>query len=139
MILCLLRGNVRRKDNEMEKERTLNVGDHVIYHDATGRAFNALVTAVHGEICKVQWREDIEGMPGHWNRAIEEGKGPVSVQIPCINVVHVSGNIDKQDPYGRQIERDATSVVHKGDSTAHGYYFRWPDEEPNPVNPSTKL
>jgi hypothetical protein len=49
----------------------------------------------------------------------------------CINVVFVSGDDTKQDPYGRQIER-STSIPHKSNSPVHGFYFRFADEEPNP-------
>jgi hypothetical protein len=48
----------------------------------------------------------------------------------CINVVYVSPDETKQDQYGRQIERNATSVVD-GDSSsaAHGRYWRFTDDE----------
>jgi len=52
----------------------------------------------------------------------------------CINVVLVSGNKDKQDEYGRQIERQ-TSLSHKSTMNVHGFYWRFPDEEPNPYVP----
>lgn len=50
----------------------------------------------------------------------------------CINVVVVSKDEAKGDTYGRQIER-YTSLAHKSVSPVHGNYFRFPDEEPNPV------
>lgn len=34
-----------------------------------------------------------------------------STFVPCINVVYVSGDPDKRDPYGRQIER-LSSLQH---------------------------
>lgn len=113
-------------------ENTLNVGDVVVYVDEYARPHNALVTAVHGEIYKVQWREDIDGMPGHWNAQIIEEKGATRLQIPCINLVYLSGNVNKQDPYGRQTEH-SSSVVYKDDNTAHGNYFMFQGDEPNPV------
>ena len=85
--------------------RAVNVKDHVIYHDEKGRSHQALVTAVHGP--------NTDG------------------SIPCINLVFVSGDETRQDQYGRQIER-LTSIVHKSNSSAHGFYFRFEDEEPNP-------
>ncbi len=113
-------------------ERTLEVSDVVIFVDERGIQHNALVTAVHGEIYECQWREDIEGVGGHWNTEIIEGKGPVRLQIPCINLLYLSGNPNKQDPYGRQCEHE-TSVVYKDDNTAHGNYFMFPGDTPNPV------
>jgi hypothetical protein len=52
----------------------------------------------------------------------------------CVNLVFVSSDESKVDTYGRQIERQ-TSCVHKGSTPVHGNYWRWPDEEPNPVKP----
>jgi hypothetical protein len=49
----------------------------------------------------------------------------------CINVVFVSGDDQKRDSYGRQIER-ATSIPHKDSTSVHGFYFRFEDEEPRP-------
>lgn len=43
------------------------------------------------------------------------------------NVVFTSGDEEKRDSYGRQIER-ATSVVHKSMQPAHGNFWCWPDE-----------
>lgn len=83
------------------------IGGGVIYVDAVGKPHNALLTAVWGEV--------------------DETNGT----YPGVNVVFVSGDETKDDPYGRQIERD-TSVVHKGDQYAHGNYWMWPDEELTP-------
>jgi hypothetical protein len=46
----------------------------------------------------------------------------------CINLIHVSYDPNKQDRYGRQIERDATSVSDADKTTAHGRYWRFPGE-----------
>ncbi len=84
-------------------ERTVHVGETVIYHDPVGGAHDALVTAV-------------------W--------GPA-----CINVVFVTSDENKQDNYGRQIERQ-TSLSHKSVNSFHGFYWRFTDEEPNPYTPA---
>lgn len=47
----------------------------------------------------------------------------------CINIVLVSSDTQKQDQYGRQIERKA-SVSHVSTWQAHGNYWRYSDEEP---------
>ena len=49
----------------------------------------------------------------------------------CINVVFVSGDESRQDSYGRQVER-STSVPHVSESSVHGLYWRFEDEERNP-------
>jgi hypothetical protein len=50
----------------------------------------------------------------------------------CINLVLVSGDESKGDTYGRQIERQ-TSMPHKSMNSAHGHYWMFPGEEPNPI------
>ena len=49
----------------------------------------------------------------------------------CINVVFVSDDANKQDNYGRQIER-ATSCNYKTQMNVHGFYWRFVEDEPNP-------
>ena len=83
--------------------RQPKIGDPVIFHDAGGKPHHALV------IC------------------IFEGHGG-----PMVNVMFVSPDENRQDAYGRQFERE-TSVPCKAGTTVHGYYWRWPEEEPNPV------
>lgn len=48
-----------------------------------------------------------------------------------VNLVIISSDEKRKDEYGRQIERP-TSVAHVSISSAHGYYFRWPEEEARP-------
>lgn len=76
------------------------VGDHVRYVDEHGLPVDALVTAVHGPF----------------------PEEPLAGLIPCINVVYVSSDKTKHDPYGTQIER-ASSVQHQTQTTAHGRYW----------------
>jgi hypothetical protein len=45
----------------------------------------------------------------------------------CINVVFVSSDELRRDNYGRQIEREPTSVCHVSQNP-HGNYWKWPDE-----------
>lgn len=52
----------------------------------------------------------------------------------CINVVFTSLDPAKTDPYGRQTER-YTSFMHGSVNTVHGMYWRFPDEQPNPIVP----
>ena len=86
------------------------IGDAVIYHDKYGVAHNALV--------KISW--DQGGL----------------VKDPCINLVYVSNDEKREDGAGRQTIVE-TSVVHGSNQTAHGFYWRRADEEPNPyVKPS---
>jgi hypothetical protein len=96
----------------MTTNRTLEIGDHVIHIDSRRRRFNALVTAVHGEIREVT---------GH--------DGEKMLSIPCINLTYVSGDARKIDEYGQQLEREATSCVHRSDNSANANCWIFPDEE----------
>lgn len=91
----------------------LEVGSNVIYTDEHFADHVALVTAIWGQ---PDWRE----------HCIE----PNQACVPCINLVYVSGDNTKDDPYGRQIER-STSVVHASSQPAGGACWRM-SEEPRP-------
>ena len=89
----------------------LEVGINVIYTDEHFVDHAALVTAVWGS---PDWREHCQ---------LHTGKPAV----PCVNLVYVSGDKAKDDPYGRQIERN-TSVVHASSQPAGGLCWRMPEE-----------
>jgi len=74
----------------------------VIYFDHSGMPHKAIITAVWG--------------PETYN---------VPAEAPCLNLVYVSTDESKSDPFGRQIERD-TSVPHRAQQQAHGNY--WEEE-----------
>jgi len=76
----------------------MKIGDHVLYVDALSRPRQALVTAV--------WPQ------------YATPTGPA----PGLNLVLVSNDEAKDDPYGRQIERE-TSVVHVSNQPAPGAYW----------------
>lgn len=68
---------------------TLQLGDVVVYVDTLRKKHNALVTAIHGD------PED----------------------NPSINLLIVSTDVNKDDQYGRQIERQS-SIVHSSSQSA---------------------
>lgn len=82
------------------EDREFHVGDRVIFTDSHCEDHNALVTVV-------------------WSPVQDNG---------CCNLVYVSGDESKTDPYGRQIER-VTSIVHKDHNGAPGNCWRFSDEE----------
>jgi hypothetical protein len=82
-------------------ERTLKIGDHVVYVDPQRVEHAALVTHV--------WQQ-IAGGP-----------------LPGCNLTWVSADEARTDTYGRQIERN-TSVVHLSMQPAQACCWRWPDE-----------
>lgn len=89
-----------------EEIKVPKIGDHVVFVDASGHDQNALVGCVFGN-----------------------GAGGV---MPCINLCFVCPDKDREDSYGRQIDRSKTSVVHKSAQVAGGFYWRWPEEEKLP-------
>lgn len=77
----------------------LQEGDVVTYVDPRGVPRPALVTAVWGASPDTEDRE------------------------VGVNLVFVSGDPERKDPYGRQVERE-TSVVHEDSQPAHGNFWR---------------
>lgn len=94
------------------------VGDVVVFHGPCGEAHNALVTAYWGE----------PTLPD----------GSVNPTLGCLNLVFVSDDESRHDDYGRQIERN-TSISYKSTEAVHGFYWRWPEDEPNPYRPPSSV
>ena len=93
--------------------RVPKVGEVVIFVDSSGKDNNALVGCVFGD-----------------------GSGD---KQPCINLAFMSPDTNREDSYGRQVDRSCTSIAHASDQRAHGYYWCWPEEERNPyVKPNTE-
>lgn len=77
-----------------------DVGRHVKYVDEHGAEHDALLTAVHGP----------------------------TLGDNAVNLLYVSLDEAKYDPYGRQVER-ASSVAPDGPQAAHGRFYRVPSVE----------
>lgn len=73
------------------------IGDHVIFVDQVGQERDALVTAVFGS------PDDPH---------------------PPLNLVVVHKESKYEDSYGRQIDRNNTSVVHETNQSAPGFFWR---------------
>ena len=78
-----------------------HVGEPVIFTDPVGKKHYALVTAVWGNF------------------------GEHSV-----NLLYVEEDPAKHDQYGRQINRQYTSVVHRSSQSAHGMYYETVEMRP---------
>jgi hypothetical protein len=96
--------------------RDLKVGCAVVFVDSQRRPHAALVTAWHGGVPDGTSLEDYKASSG-WQHP------------PCLNLVLVSGDANKADPYGRQLERHL-SVGHGDAQTPPrmGVFWLWPDE-----------
>lgn len=79
----------------------LNVGDSVTYVDEHSALHDALITAIHNRTGVIETKED---------------------ELCCINVVYITSDGSKRDPYGQQVER-ASSVQGQSAHTAHGRYW----------------
>lgn len=79
--------------------RVLNVKMAVRFWDEHRVEHDALLTAVHG--------------------TLQRDEDDKIIQIPCVNLVYVSLDESKTDPYGRQVERK-TSVPHTNDLHIEG-------------------
>lgn len=103
-------------------ERKYDHNAAIVYVDPRGVSHAALVTAWWGvaEAQTVGGGTETFGSPPPHAYTSEAGE-------PGCNLLFVSSEADKTDPYGRQIER-ATSVVHRSKQPAHGGFWRWPDE-----------
>lgn len=117
----------------MEKRRP-RVRDVVVYHDGSGKEHNALLKAVWDQSQSVT---DDEGNLVTDEKGVYVTKPMFAsddlTELPCVNLVYVSGDPDRQDNCGRQTQIE-TSVVHKdqGQGAVHGNYWRFPWEEPVP-------
>jgi hypothetical protein len=85
----------------MSEVRQPVIGQSVVFTDAHGMGHPALLTAVHGSAGP------------QWN--------------PSVNLVFVTDDAAKTDPYGRQIERHS-SVVHKTSQGANGMFWTYTEE-----------
>jgi hypothetical protein len=88
-------------------ERELKSGQHVVYVDEWRKAHHAVVTCVWPRMC------------GHHEAS--------NTAIDGCNLVYVTSDVTKKDPYGLQIER-ATSVVHLSMQPAQGRAWCLPEE-----------
>lgn len=89
-------------------ERKYDIGERVIYVDKWGIPRDALITIWWAGGQEVAEYRSANGEPG------------------C-NLAFISGDPNRDDSCGRQIERE-TSVVHKTHQPAHGFYWCWEDE-----------
>jgi hypothetical protein len=89
------------------------VGQHAVFTDALGQRHDALITVWHlGEASSVE--------------EFKVKYGPDA--MPCVNLLFVTKDPKKTDPYGSQIERH-TSVPHYSVQHAvNGMNYRWPHE-----------
>ena len=90
------------------------VGQYVIFTDSLRVRHDALVTAWHlGEAKTVEEFKKLYGENA----------------MPCVNLLYVSKDPKKSDPYGSQIERN-TSVPHKSVQYAvdGAMTYCWPHE-----------
>lgn len=104
----------RRKVDSMEAVlKKLEVGQFVRYCSEDRQWYDALITCIHGEPHKAP----------HWET------GEEILSYPCVNLSFVSADENAQDQYGRQMERDKTSISHYGQYVASGFFWCHAEDE----------
>lgn len=104
-------------------ERAFKIGCRVIFFDSHRQAHNAIVTNwFHG---------GPDGQTLEEYTAAKRAEGVTSpIYTPCCNLVFVSEDTSKSDPYGRQIERQTSCGYGRHNPTPFiGQCWAWPDEE----------
>lgn len=84
----------------------------------------ALITAIRGDSRMVPV---VKG--SFYDGKVYEGEPFETPFYPCVNLTHVSGDLDAQDQYGRQLVRDPTSISHYGQYVASGFFWCHPEDE----------
>lgn len=105
-------GNEAAESETVMELRRLDVGQFVRYCSQDRHWYDAIVTAVHGEP----------------HKATHYQTGEEVLSYPCVNLVFVVNDEERQDQYGRQIERE-TSVMHYGGYAASGFFWCHPEDE----------
>ena len=97
----------------------------VVFIDEYRRAHDALVTCWHHGGPEGQTVDEMI------QEAKDRGVKNPEVYMPCCNLLFVSENVDKHDPYGRQIERHSSVSYgrNQGPKEFLGMCWAWPDEE----------
>jgi hypothetical protein len=90
-------------------DKNLEIGSHVVFVTPDRERLSALVTAVHSQ----GDANEHFAKYGLW---------------PCVNVVFVTNDEAKQDPYGRQIARQSSASHGKSQGLPQGNCWLWPDE-----------
>ena len=108
-------------------ERAFKIGCRVVFFDSLRQPHEAIVTNwFHGG----PDGQTVAEAEAKLAEAIKAGGQPGSLYMPCCNVVWVSEDKDKTDPYGRQIERQTSCNYgrQQGMTQFVGMCWCWPDE-----------
>lgn len=99
-------------------ERAFKLGCRVIFFDSHRQPHEAIVTNwFHG------------GPDGQTLEEYLQKPGANPAWLPCCNLVWVSADANKLDPYGRQLERSTSTTYGRSQSTPFlGMCWCWPDE-----------
>lgn len=104
-------------------ERAFKIGCRVVFFDSHRQAHDAIVTNwFHG---------GLDGLTVAEHEQAAKDRGVTSpIYMPCCNLAYVSSDVDKKDPYGRQLERQSSCSYGRQQGTPFiGMCWAWPDEE----------
>ena len=105
-------------------ERAFKIGCRVVFFDSHRLPHEGLVTNwFHGG-------PDGQTVAEYEQAARDRGQTS-TIHTPCCNIVWVSDDVDKKDPYGRQLERQTSTPYGRsmGPIPFLGMSWCWPDEE----------
>jgi hypothetical protein len=105
-------------------DRAFKIGCRLVFFDSLRQAHDAIVT---------NWfHAGPDGQTVAEYEQAQREKGVTSpIYTPCCNLVYVSADKDKTDPYGRQLERATSCSNGRSQGTVPfvGMCWAWPDEE----------
>lgn len=110
-------------------ERAFKKGCHLVYFDEHREAHDAIVTNwFHGgldgqTVAELQAKHEAQ-------QATNSPEFRSPLYMPCCNLVYVTTDKAKQDPYGDQIERSSSTTYGRqtGMTPFVGRCWCWPDE-----------
>jgi hypothetical protein len=110
-------------------ERAFKIGCRVVFFDSHRQAHDAIVTNwFHGGPDGQTLADYAAKHEAQQATNSPEFRSPL--YVPCCNLVYVSKDKAKEDPYGRQLERATSCSNGRGFSTPFlGMCWAWPDEE----------
>jgi hypothetical protein len=119
--LCLLKRHRSRRRQDI-MERAFKIGCRVVFFDSLRQPHDAIVTNwFHNGPDGQTVAEYVEKYSNH---------NTPTTYLPCCNIVFVSSDSSKTDPYGRQLERQTSCSYGRsqGPKAFVGMCWCWPDE-----------
>lgn len=106
---------------------TFSTGSAIKIVNETGEHHDALITVIHGHVSKEARDAYYDSIADSYDADTLASIKDAEFVYPAINVVYVSSDEAKRDPYGHQLER-LSSLSAQSAHTAHGRFYFPPAE-----------